>query len=113
MQSGPDDFRLIVCGVRTNIRSGQNDEHRNAIRVCDRLRGHHHHAEDESECAAAIQNAACAPDTHSWRSGLPCDDAWPGMDELAAAGGVARGRDDNLFWVQPVTKRAEFVGERD
>ena len=112
MQSDPDDIRLTICGVCANIRSGQNDEHRDAFCIRDRMRWNHHHAEDESERAATIQDSFCATDSHFGGCGLFCNDAWPWLDELAAAGGVACGWVDNLFWLQPVTKLAEFVEGR-
>ena len=68
---------------------GPHDQYRHAVGLRHRVHRDHHHAEDESERAAAVPDAAGAPGADPGRARLLCDDGLAGCGHVDPASGLA------------------------
>src|ERR1043166_5920816 len=85
--------------------SGGNDEHRNSVRVCDRLRCGDGDAQNESQCESSLPRAIRSAGSNPRNRYLPAADVLAALRELGPSYRLAGGGTRDLFRVWSPSQR--------
>src|SRR5262249_42869038 len=96
-QRTADGVRLAILRVRADWSGGLDDQHRDDVRVRDRVRRGDCLAEAASQCGTAFPPALGAGGTRVGNADEPGADVWPWRFQLGAADRVAGDRPGGLF----------------